>query len=259
MIDYTEGKNLQYHTLLNEEMIGKYVILPGDPKRCAKIAKYFDDPVLVADNREYCTYTGTINGTKVSVCSTGIGGPSASIAIEELVACGAHTFIRIGTCGGMRMDVMGGDVAISTGSIRQEGTTREYCPIEFPAVPHLDCVNALVQAAKNLNKRYAVGVTQSKDAYYGQHVPQDLPNSHELLSKWDAWLKMNTVASEMESAALFIVGQYLNVRVGSCFLVCANQERAKAGLDNPQCHDTDIAIQVAVEALRILIDEDKNK
>jgi uridine phosphorylase len=259
MIDYTEGKNVQYHTCLNSDMIGKYVILPGDPKRCAKIAKYFDDAVMVADNREYCTYTGTLNGTKVSVCSTGIGGPSASIALEELVECGAHTFIRIGTCGGIRMDVMGGDVAISTGSIRQEGTTREYCPIEFPAVPSLDCVNALVQAAKNLGKKYVAGITQSKDAYFGQHRPEQLPNHEDLLNKWDAWKRMNTVASEMESAALFIVGQYLNVRVGSCFLVCANQERAKAGLDNPQCHDTDVAIQVAVEALKILIDEDKKK
>ena len=259
MIDYTEGKGVQYHTQLNEDMIGKYVILPGDPKRCEKIAKYFDNPVKVADNREYVTYTGYLNGEKVSVTSTGIGGPSASIALEELVECGAHTFIRIGTCGGIRKDVMGGDVAISTGSIRQEGTTREYCPIEFPAVPHLDCVNALVKAAKNLNKKYVAGITQSKDAYFGQHRPEVLPNSFDLLQKWDAWVRMNTVASEMESAALFIVGQYLNVRVGSCFLVCANQERAKAGLDNPQSHDTEVAIQVAVEAIKILIDEDKQK
>ena len=259
MIDYTEGKGVQYHTQLNADMIGKYVILPGDPKRCEKIAKHFDNAVKVADNREYVTYTGTINGEKVSVCSTGIGGPSASIALQELVACGAHTFIRIGTCGGIREDVIGGDVAISTAAIRQEGTTKEYCPVEFPAVANLDCVNALVQAAKNLNKNYKVGVTQSKDAYYGQHEPEKLPNSHDLLQKWDAWVGMHTVASEMEGAALFIVGQYLQVRVGACFLVCANQERAKAGLPNPIAHDTEIAIEVAVEAIRLLIEQDKNK
>lgn len=259
MIDYTEGKGVQYHTQLNSDMIGKYVILPGDPKRCAIIAKHFDNAVMVADNREYVTFTGTLNGEKVSVCSTGIGGPSASIALQELVACGAHTFIRIGTCGGIREDVMGGDVAISTASIRQEGTTKEYCPIEFPAVADLDCVNALVQAAKNLNKSYKVGVTQSKDAYYGQHEPEKLPNSHELLQKWDAWVDMHTIAPEMESAALYIVGQYLQVRVGACFLVCANQERAKAGLSNTVSHDTEVAIEVAVEALRLLIEQDKNK
>lgn len=110
------------------------MILPGDPKRCAKIAQYFDDPVLIADNREYVTYTGTFDGVKVSVTSTGIGGPFASIAMEELYRCGADTFVRIGTCGGMQPEVKSGDVVIATGAVRMEGTTREYAPIEYPAV-----------------------------------------------------------------------------------------------------------------------------
>ena len=257
MIDYTEGSSKQYHIGTGKEDVGQYVILPGDPDRCEKIAQYFDNPVKTGQRREYTTYTGYLNGTKVSVCSTGIGGPSASIALEELVANGAHTFIRIGTCGGMQLDVHSGDVAISTASIRMEGTTREYAPIEFPAVANLEVTNALVEAAKRLNQPYVVGVTQSKDAFYGQHRPETLPNGDELLRKWKAWLALDCKASEMESAALFIVGQYLRVRVGSCFLVVANQERAKAGLENPQVHDTDCAIRVAVEALKILIDADK--
>ena len=257
MIDYSEGSQKQYHIGTGKDDIGQYVILPGDPGRCEKIAKYFDNPVKTGQNREYPTYTGTLNGVNVSVCSTGIGGPSASIALEELVANGAHTFIRIGTCGGMQLDVKSGDVAVSTASIRMEGTTKEYAPIEFPAVANLDVVNALVQACKNLGQSYTVGVTQSKDSFYGQHRPETLPNGDELLRKWKAWLALDCKASEMESAALFIVGQYLRVRVGSCFLVGANQERAKAGLDNPQVHDTDGAIKVAVEALKILIDADK--
>ncbi len=253
MIDYSEGSKKQYHIGTGKDDIGQYVILPGDPGRCEKIAKYFDNPVKTGQNREYTTYTGTLNGVKVSVCSTGIGGPSASIALEELVANGAHTFIRIGTCGGMQLDVKSGDVAVSTASIRMEGTTREYAPIEFPAVANLDVVNSLVDACQTVGAPYHVGVVECKDSFYGQHRPETLPNGQELLRKWDAWLRLGTVASEMESAALFIVAAYLHVRVGSCFLVVANQERAKAGLDNPQVHDTDLAIRVAVEAIKELM------
>lgn len=257
MIDYTEGAGTQYHVGVKPGDVGEYVILPGDPKRCVKIAQYFDDPKLVADSREYVTYTGSLDGVKVSVTSTGIGGPSASIALEELANVGAKTFIRIGTCGGMDIDVKGGDVVIATGAIRMEGTTKEYAPIEFPAVPTLDVVNALVASAKKLGADYHTGVVQCKDAFYGQHQPELLPNGAELLRKWDAWLKLGCIASEMESAALFIVGAYRKVRVGSCFLAVANQERAKAGLSNDQVHDTDLAIKVAVGAVRELIAQDK--
>ena len=157
---YSEDPNKQYHIQVGKGEVGRYVILPGDPRRCEKIAKYFDDPVLVADNREYVTYTGTLDGVKVSVTSTGIGGPSASIAMEELVNCGADTFLRVGTCGGMALDVKGGDIVIATGAIRMEGTTKEYAPIEFPAVANLDVVNAMVDAAKSLGHTYHVGVVE---------------------------------------------------------------------------------------------------
>ncbi len=259
MIDYSEGSGKQYHIGVGKDDIGQYVLLPGDPKRCAKIAAYFDNPVLVGDNREYTTYTGYLNGTKVSVTSTGIGGPSASIAMEELVASGAHTFLRIGTCGGMDINVKSGDVVIATSAIRFEGTSKEYAPIEFPAVADLDITNALVSSAKKLKQSYHAGVVQCKDAFYGQHRPDTLPNSVELNRKWDAWCRLGAKASEMESAALFIVASYLNVRCGSCFLVVANQERAKRNLENPQCHDTDIAIKVAIEALKEIIENDKKE
>ena len=253
MIDYAEGSGKQYHTGVGPEDIGKYVIMPGDPKRCAKLAEFFDDAKLVADSREYVTYTGTLDGVKVSVTSTGIGGPSAAIAIDELSKCGAHTFVRIGTCGGMQEDVMGGDVVIATGAVRMEGTSREFAPIEYPAVANLDVTNALVAAAKSLNIRHHVGVVQCKDSFFGQHEPEVMPVSYELENKWQAWLRMGCLASEMESAALFIAGQFLRVRVGSCFLVVANQERAKMGLSNTQVHDTELAIKTAVEAVRNLI------
>ena len=253
---YSEDPNKQYHIQVGKGEVGRYVILPGDPKRCEKIAKYFDDPVLVADNREYVTYTGTLDGVKVSVTSTGIGGPSASIAMEELVNCGADTFIRVGTCGGMQPEVKSGDAVIATGAIRMEGTSREYAPIEYPAVPHVDVMNAMIRAAKNLKFRCHAGVVQSKDSFFGQHEPEVMPVSYELENKWQAWLRMGCLASEMESAALFIAGSFLRVRVGACFLVLANQERAKKGLSNEQAHDTEAAIRTAVEAIRILIRED---
>ena len=259
MVDYTEGSGKQYHTGVGPNDIGKYVIMPGDPKRCAKIAKHFDNPHLVADVREYTTYTGTLEGVPVSATSTGIGGPSASIAIDELAKCGAHTFIRVGTCGGMQEEVMGGDIVIATGAIRMEGTSREFAPIEFPAVPNIECVNALINAAEKIKAPHHVGVVQCKDSFFGQHEPEVMPVSYELENKWQAWLRMGCLASEMESAALFIAGQFLKVRVGSCFLVVANQEREKKGLPNKQAHDTELAITVAVEALRDLIKKDLNK
>lgn len=254
-MNYSEN-NKQYHIGVDEEDIGKYVILPGDPKRCEKIAAHFDNPKLVGDNREYVTYTGYLNGEKVSVTSTGIGGPSAAIAMEELTKIGAHTFIRIGTCGGMQENIKSGDVVIANAAIRAEGTSKEYAPIEFPAVSNFDVTSALKNAANSLNVNSHVGVVQCKDSFYGQHEPEKMPISYELENKWQAWLRLGTLASEMESAALFTVANYLGVRAGSCFLVVANQEREKKGLDNPVVHDTEIAIKVAIKALSELIGND---
>ena len=259
MKNYSEDESRQYHIQVAQGEVGRYVIMPGDPKRCVKIAQYFDDPVLIADNREYITYTGTLDGVKVRVTSTGIGGPSASIAMEELCRCGADTFVRIGTCGGMQTEVKSGDVVIATGAIRMEGTSKEYAPIEYPAVADLEVTNALVSAAKTKGFPYHAGVVECKDAFYGQHEPEKMPVGYELLSKWEAWKMMGCLASEMESAALFIAAGKLRVRAGSCFLVVANQEREKLGLENPVVHDTDMAIQAAVEAIRNLIKEDKAK
>ena len=256
MQNYSGEAGLQYHLQIRKGDVGRYVIMPGDPKRCAKIAAYFDDAVLVADSREYVTYTGYLDGVKVSVTSTGIGGPSASIAMEELVNCGADTFIRIGTCGGMDIDVKGGDIVVATGAIRMEGPSKEYAPIEFPAVANLDVTNALIAAAREGGYTCHAGVVQCKDAFYGQHEPETKPVSYELLNKWEAWLRLGCKASEMESAALFIVASYLRVRAGSTFLVVGNQERDKAGLENPIVHDTESAIKTAVEAVRLLIKQD---
>ena len=255
---YSENPDKQYHIQAGRGDVGKYVILPGDPKRCEKIAKYFDHAKLIADSREYLTYTGYLEGEPVSVTSTGIGGPSAAIAMEELVMSGADTFIRVGTCGGMQTEVKSGDIVIASGAVRMEGTSREYAPVEFPAVADVGIVNALMESAKELGADFHVGVVQCKDSFYGQHSPETKPVGYELLNKWEAWKRLGCLASEMESAALFVVASSLGVRVGSCFLVVANQEREKEGLDNPVVHDTDRAVRTAVEALRRLIIEDNS-
>ena len=247
-------EGLQYHLQIRKGDVGRYVILPGDPKRCKKIAAYFENPVLVADSREFVTYTGALDGVKVSVTSTGIGGPSASIAMEELIQCGADTFIRVGTCGGMALDVEGGDIVVATGAIRAEGTSKEYAPIEFPAVADLTVTNALVQAAKNLGKKWHAGVVQCKDSFYGQHDPKRMPVSQELLYKWEAWKRLGVLASEMESAALFCCAAALGVRCGSCFHVIWNQEREAAGLDQEESHDLSAALEVGIEAVKLLIE-----
>ena len=254
---YSEDPGKQYHIQCGSEDVGRYVILPGDPKRCAAIAKYFDDAKLMADSREYITYTGTLDGVKVSVTSTGIGGPSASIAMEELIKCGADTFIRIGTCGGMQRDVMSGDIVIANAAIRMEGTSKEYAPIEFPAAADYTVLRTMADTAEAMGLPYHVGVVQCKDAFYGQHSPESMPVDYELINKWQAWIRLGALASEMESAALFTVAAARHVRCGACFLVMANQEREKMGLDNPVVHDTDAAVRLAVESIRGLIARDR--
>lgn len=252
-------KEKQYHINMKKGDVGRYVLLPGDPKRCKLIAKYFDNAVLVADNREFVTYTGYIDGEKVSVTSTGIGGASTAIAVEELYKIGADTFIRVGTCGGIDLSVTAGSLVIATSAIRMEGTSKEYAPIEFPASADFDIVTELVNACKERNEKYHVGVVECKDSFYGQHEPENKPVSYELLNKWQAWKRLHTKASEMESAALFVVSSYLNTRAGSIFLVVNNQERQKQNLSNEIVEDTDKAIKTAINAIRNLIKKDKEK
>lgn len=246
----------QFHIHCVEGDVGRYVILPGDPGRCEKIAALFDDAHFVAQNREFTIYTGTLLGEKVSVCSTGIGGPSASIAMEELAAIGADTFIRVGTCGGIAMDVLPGDVVVATGAIRYEHTSLEYAPIEFPAVPDFDVTAALKAASESLGYRTHTGVVQCKDSFYGQHSPEKSPVYYDLLQKWESWKRLGVKASEMESAALFVVAAALGVRCGSCFHAVWNQEREKAGLAMPMTEDTTGAVKVGIEAMKRIIAAD---
>lgn len=250
---------VQYHIRCKEGDVGRYCFLPGDPGRCEAIAQHFDNPVHVGMNREYNIYTGTLLGEKVSVCSTGIGGPSAAIAMEELTAIGADTFIRVGTCGGIDLNVLPGDVVVATGAIRFEHTSFEYAPAEFPSVPDFDVTLALREASLALGYRTHTGVVQCKDSFYGQHSPEKSPVSYELLQKWESWKRLGVKASEMESAALFVVAAALGVRCGSCFHAVWNQEREKLGMQMPMTEDTSGAIRVGIEAVKRLIAQDQEK
>ena len=261
-----------YHIGFDDTHGASYVILPGDPGRVEKIASCLENPRFHCQNREYTTWLGELTPNKedtlskadaaskkpetVMVLSTGMGGPSTAIAVEELYRTGVRNFIRVGTCGGMALPVTGGDLVVATGAIRMEGTSREYVPVEFPAVANLDITNALVEAAKGLSARWHAGIVHCKDSFYGQHSPERMPAGYELKNKWDAWIKAGCLASEMESASLYIVSQILGVRAGCILNVVWNQERERAGMDNPHCHDTSLAIKTAVEAIRILIERE---
>lgn len=248
----------QYHIKCSVGDVGKYVIMPGDPDRCDKIAEYLESPYFVRQNREYRIFNGYLDGELVTVCSTGIGGPSAAIALEELANIGADTFIRIGTCGGIREDVRGGDICIAMSAVRQDGTSYEYAPEGYPATADFDTVCALSQAADALGCKKHIGVVQAKDSFYGQHSPAVKPVSSMLLEKWEAWKRLGVLCSEMESAAMFTVAAFRRVRCGSVFSVVWNQEIEQTIGGDHRNEDTSLAIKCAVEAVRILIDRDRS-
>ncbi len=248
---------LQYHLQLEENSLGRYCLLTGDPGRCEKIAAYFENGAFLHQNREYCIYTGRLDGVDVSVCSTGIGGPSAAIAMEELVRCGVDTFIRIGTCGGIHQNVRPSDVVIAQSAVRQDGTSNEYAPVGYPATADFDVTLALKKAALHLNLPHHVGVVQAKDSFYGQHAPERMPVASELLEKWEAYKRLGVLASEMECAALYCVAATLGVRCGGVLHTVWNQTRRDLGIIDEDVHDTDRAIRCAIEALHLLIRKDQ--
>lgn len=249
------NENILFHLRIPRTIKAKYAILPGDPARVSKIASYLDNATHLVSNREYTTYLGTLCGENVLVTSTGIGGASAAIALEELNMLGVDTIIRVGTCGGMQESVKSGDLVIASSAVRAEGTSKEYAPIELPAVADFNITSALVKAAKTLGESYHIGTVHSKDSFYGQHCPSSMPVSYELENKWKAFLKCGVLASEMETAALFTVSAVRKIRAGSVLLAIWNQERKKLG-DNSKNINTENVVITAVEALKLIINND---
>ncbi len=255
MMNFNE--NRMFHIGLAPSQGAKYAILTGDPGRVESIARRLEGAAFLASNREYTSWAGTLEGERVLVISHGIGGPSTAICVEELSRCGVKTLIRVGTCGGMALPVKGGDLVVANAAIRQEGTSREYLPLAFPAVSDFTVTAALRDAAAGTGRAVHVGVVQCKDSFYGQHSPEDSPVSYELKNQWQAWLRGGCLASEMESAALYIVATAKGLRAGCVLHVLWNQERQAAGLDNPRDEDTSGAAKAAIGALRRLIRAEK--
>lgn len=247
----------QYHIQVAPGDVGRYVFLPGDPGRCEMIARYLDDPELIARHREYETWTGYLDGEKVSVTSTGIGCPSAAIAMEELVAVGSDTFIRVGTSGSMQPHILPGHIGVISAAIRDEGTSQHYLPIEFPAVAHFDLTHAVWTAAQKSGLTAHLGVSQSKDSFYGQHDPGRMPVAQRLLERWDAWMAGGAICSEMEAAALYVVAQVLGVRASGIMMIMGHPDQSPMTPEEWEASKVDHMIPVAIEGMREIIRRDR--
>ena len=247
---------VQYHIKLKTGDCAPYVITPGDPGRVPKIAAYLDNAKQVANHREYCSYRGTYRGVDVSVTSTGIGGPSAAIAIEELIRVGAHTFIRVGTSGSLQPHVALGDLVIAQSSIRDEGTSRQYVPLAWPATADFAVTQALIEAADQLKGESThhnhVGVVHCKDAFYAEE-PSHLPTGSEWIQKWKAWERMGALCTEMESATLFTVAQLHRVRAGAILAVIGETRDGEVKISKV---NTDLAIRSSLEAIYLLAQQE---
>jgi uridine phosphorylase len=242
-----EGER-QYHVQLKRGEVGRYVLLPGDPGRVPRIAAHFENAREVAFNREYRTFTGTVAGVPVSATSTGIGCPAAAICVEELIECGADTFIRVGTAGGLQPGVEVGDLVICAATVREEGTTRQYVPLEYPAVADLEVTLALREAARRLGYPHHVGIGHTKDAFYSEGG-SDLPLAQACRERWEVWQRAGVLATSMEAAAIFVISSIRKVRAGEVLAVIGLTYRdepivAKAGIEE--------AIRTAIEAVKIL-------
>jgi uridine phosphorylase len=249
--------DLQYHVQLRPGDVGRYVFLPGDPGRCEAIAAYFDEPRQVAQHREYNTYTGTLLGEKVSVTSTGIGGPSTAIAVEELAKIGADTFIRVGTSGAMQEFIEPGDLGVIAAAIRDEGTSSHYLPIEFPAVANVDVTLALREGARLAGARAHVGIGQSKDSFYGQHEPGRMPVAKRLQERWSAWIAGGALCSEMEAATLYIVASTLHKRAGGIMMIAGHPDQRPMTPEEIARCELDVLLRSAIEGLKVLIEGDR--
>jgi uridine phosphorylase len=244
----------KYHVGLAKGEVGEYVLVPGDPGRTPMIAKYLEDAREVAFSREYRTFTGSIGGVPVSTMSTGMGGPSVAIGIEELSELGVHTFVRVGTCGAAQPEIKMGDLVIALGSVRSEGTPNGYVPTEYPAVASLEVVNALVDAARASGAPHHVGIIRSVDALYSDLVPDTMPRPH-LRDELEMWSRAGVLSNDMETSTLFVVARIRKLRAGTINL-CVD-ELGAGEIHHVDPSYMDRMLKVAVDAVRRLIEHDR--
>ncbi|MEM2107884.1 MAG: nucleoside phosphorylase [Candidatus Bathyarchaeia archaeon] len=250
-------KLIQPHIMCGIKDVAKYVLLPGDPKRVEIIASFLDESRKVADYRGFVTYTGSKDGIGISVCSTGIGCPSAAIVVEELARIGAETFIRVGTTGALQGHIGMGDIVIATGAVRADGASRNYVPLEFPAVADFNVTAALLQAAKKSKKKIHVGLVLSTDVFYG---------NGENLKRWS---EHGVLSVEMESSVIFTIALLKKLKVGSILAVDGNpllgigkgefEPGQRTGeLDDRVQEAIKEEIKIAIEAIKILENNSKS-
>lgn len=250
-----EGK-LQYHIRCRPGDVGRYVLLPGDPDRVPKIAAGWQNAQAISRSREFATYTGTFGGVALSACSTGVGGPSAAIAIEELAEVGADTFVRVGTCGAIPQGIEPGDLIVATGAVRWEGTSHEYVDAAYPAGAHHEVTLALIQAAEHLGHRYHVGVCASTASF---HCGQSRPgfggySQMHTEERLENLRRAGVLCFEMEAATLFTLSGLFGLRAGAVFAAVANRTSNRF-----EYRGVDACIDVANEAVRILAEWDHAK
>ena len=248
----TKKRRLQPHIMCGVGDVAPYVLMPGDPGRVKRIAGYFDRAEKVAEYRGFITYTGDAGGVRISSCSSGIGCPSAAIAVEELVSVGAETLIRVGTTGGLQPGLNSGDIVIATAAVRAEGTSRTYVPLEYPAAASIDVTQALLDAAGELGIDVCLGIVMSTDAYYG--------GNEDALIKFGA---ANVLSIEMEASIIFTLASLRGVRSGAIMVVDGNLAKGsgkgefepgekKGEFDDRVQHSIDDEIQIAIRACQIL-------
>jgi uridine phosphorylase len=262
MAKYTEAerpateKGQQYHIMVKPGDLSRYVLLPGDPARVLKIGKIWDSFEEVASKRGYTSIDGKYKGVRIASCSTGIGGPSAAIALEELANVGCDTFIRVGSCGAIQKGMECGDLVISTGAVRFDGTTRQYIKYNYPALASHDIVMALIEACETLGYRYHVGITASTDSFY---TGQGRPGFRGYKQDWVDTILPNlrqarVLNFEMEASTIFTMSSLFGLRAGAICTVFANRitnEFKVVGEEE--------AGKAASEAVKILADWDKLK
>ena len=250
-------KKKMMHIGLYKGDIGEYVLLPGSPERAERLSHMLEDATEVAYNREYRTYTGKLDGIAVSVTSTGMGGPSTAIAVEELRECGAHTIIRVGTCESLSNSVHVGQVVLPNGAVRMEGVANHYSPPEFPAVPDMEVLAALEAAAREVNAVFHIGIAVTKAVFSSQYAAQERPICHSLKERWYAYRSAGALCAEMGCAPMFTAAGSLQMRAAAVLGVAFENDRYSddAADWNEDCEE--IACRVAVEAVRKLINHEK--
>lgn len=245
------------HIAVREGDVGRYVFLPGSVERAALIAQYFDNPRKLAHHREHLTYVGELDGELVAVTSTGIGGPSAGIAVEELFQCGADTMMRIGSCASTASHVKAGHVVIPKGAVRMEGTGTHYLPMEFPAVPDYASFQALKQAALDSGYPFDTGITITKDSFYTEVSPETKPVYPELKWKWEAYEKGGATSTSMECSLLFLAGASLGIRMSSVMICATNYKEYSNDICDYPDNMEKSAIEVGIAAMRKIIAADR--